>query len=232
MDPPVHMVAETGSTNDDIHRAAEDGAPDGTVVVASSMSAGRGSRGRTWHAPLGGLWMTVLRRPSVPAATGVLSLRVGLAVAQLLEQSIAVPVALKWPNDVMLDDRKLGGVLCEMRWHGPEPGWVAIGVGLNVTNPLPDALRQRATNMARYAPDITVADLTQPFVETLRAMDVERDTLDASELEAFATRNWLRSKTVATPVQGKVLGVDRQGALEVETAEGVQTLHSAHLTVV
>ncbi|MCU0621721.1 MAG: biotin--[acetyl-CoA-carboxylase] ligase, partial [Gemmatimonadales bacterium] len=99
----VHRLAEVGSTQDALHRLAESGAPTGTAVVAEVQRAGRGSRGRGWESPPGGLWMSVLWRPGPGDDPRLLSLRAGLAVADVLEGVGGLPpVQLKWPNDVLV----------------------------------------------------------------------------------------------------------------------------------
>jgi BirA family biotin operon repressor/biotin-[acetyl-CoA-carboxylase] ligase len=232
MTPTLHRVETTGSTNEDLHALAEDGAPDGTTIVAEAMSHGRGSRGRDWHAPRGGLWFSLLRRPSVAIETGVLSLRVGLALAPILDRLVGQSVMLKWPNDLMLGDRKLGGILCEMRWQGDRVSWVVIGVGINVRNPAPEGLRKRATSLTKHVPGITVADVLEAVLPSLRKMNVDQSELTPSDLAAFRVRDWLNGRQVARPVEGKVEGIDVRGGLEVVTHDGVRrTLLDAELVL-
>src|SRR6185369_6775816 len=116
-----------------------------------AQTGGRGSRGRAWHSPPGGLWLSVMYRPPSPAGVELLSLRLGLLVATALEAAApGLPVALKWPNDLMVGDRKLGGILCEARWQGESLAWVAAGLGLNVTNDIPDDVHLTATALAEH----------------------------------------------------------------------------------
>jgi BirA family biotin operon repressor/biotin-[acetyl-CoA-carboxylase] ligase len=205
---------------DALHALAEDGAPAGTAVVAEVQEGGRGSRGRGWASPPGGLWLSVLGRPRA-AALELLSLRAGLAVADLLDAlGAGRRIALKWPNDLMLDDRKCGGILCEARWHGAEPAWVAIGLGLNVTNAIPSALADTATRLAAVLPRLTPEALVGPMVEALRHVDAAAAPLDAAERDRFERRDWLRGRTLAAPVAGTALGVAADGALLVRGANG------------
>jgi BirA family transcriptional regulator, biotin operon repressor / biotin---[acetyl-CoA-carboxylase] ligase len=137
---PVHYVERVASTMDLLHALAENGAVPGTAVVAGEQLEGRGSRGRSWHSPPGGLWLSVLLYPATLGGIEVVSLRVGLVVAAALEAFTSEAVQLKWPNDLILDRRKLGGILCEARWQGGVLAWVAVGIGVNVQNPIPRAL--------------------------------------------------------------------------------------------
>jgi BirA family transcriptional regulator, biotin operon repressor / biotin---[acetyl-CoA-carboxylase] ligase len=203
---------------DTLHELAQSGAPPGTAVLAEEQTAGRGSRGREWASPPGGLWLSVLARP---AADELLSLRAGLAIAAVLELAgLPERVCLKWPNDLMLGDRKTGGLLCEARWQGATLAWVAIGVGLNVTNPLPPTLARVATRLTEVAPGLTPAALADPVIAALRTIDARPSRLTPAELAAFAGRDWLRGRVIQAPVPGIADGIDAEGALRVRRADG------------
>lgn len=130
----VRVVAETGSTNSDLAAAARGGAPAGTVLVAELQTAGRGRLDRRWAAPPGtGLTFSVLLRPDVPAASlSWLPMVVGAALVGTLRTALTLSVVLKWPNDVLLDERKLAGVLVEVVPVPGQPPAAVVGVGLNV----------------------------------------------------------------------------------------------------
>src|SRR5262245_11512084 len=103
---------EVGSTLDVAHEMAADGAEAGTLIVAKAQTAGRGRMGRTWRSePGAGIWLTLIERPADASALEVLSLRVGLAMAPVLDAFTDAPIQLKWPNDLYLRDRKLAGIL-------------------------------------------------------------------------------------------------------------------------
>lgn len=230
MTPPVYHYERVGSTMDVIHALAEQGAEAGTVVVAGEQLEGRGSRGRPWHSPPGGLWLSVLFRP--PAAEGIeiISLRVGLAVAQCLDRFAPAKVRLKWPNDLILDERKLGGILCEARWQGAVLGWVAAGVGLNVRNQIPDDLRGVAVSLADEVPGICDEELLDGVVAAVRAVDPAAERLTEAELEHFAARNWLKGRKIREPVCGTVANLQRDGAIQVRLSDGSQvSLRNASL---
>jgi BirA family transcriptional regulator, biotin operon repressor / biotin---[acetyl-CoA-carboxylase] ligase len=221
--PSIVRLPSTPSTMDALHALAEAGAEAGTVVVAEVQEEGRGSRGRTWSSPRGGLWLSVLARPRA-AALEVLSLRAGLAVAELLEMLGAEGrIALKWPNDLMLDDRKCGGILCEARWQGASPAWVVIGLGLNVSNAVPPGLAETATGLASVLPALTAEALVVPMVEALRRVDAAAGTLDDGERARFARRDWLRGRALEAPVAGTADGLAADGALRVRGLDGTTT---------
>lgn len=205
---------------DVIHQMASEGAPPGTGVIAAEQLEGRGSRGRTWHSPVGGLWLSVVFRPPAVEGLQVISLRVGLAVAEAIQVQVPKPVQLKWPNDLMLQGRKLGGVLCEARWQGDALGWVAVGVGMNIRNRIPDELGAAAVSLCELAPGISVEEIAEPVLAALRALDLGSGRLSPWELGRFARRDWLRGRTIREPVTGKVTGVGEDGALLVRSGSG------------
>jgi BirA family transcriptional regulator, biotin operon repressor / biotin---[acetyl-CoA-carboxylase] ligase len=216
----IQYYERVGSTMDVIHQLAADGAAAGTVVVAGEQLEGRGSRGRTWHSPPGGVWLSALFRPPTTGAVEVVSLRVGLVVAAAVEALVSVPIHLKWPNDLMLMERKVGGILCEARWQGASLGWVAAGVGLNVRNQIPTELGGLAVSLAQIQADITVEDVTDRIVAALDQLDLRGDQLSVPELDQFARRDWLSGREIREPMSGTVTGVREDGALLVRTANG------------
>jgi BirA family biotin operon repressor/biotin-[acetyl-CoA-carboxylase] ligase len=116
----------------------------------------------------------------------LLSVRVGLAVARALDPHVPTPVRLKWPNDLMLGGRKLGGILCEARWQGAVLGWIAVGVGLNVRNPIPDELREAAVSLIELEPDIRLENVLHSVSAALRSLDLGAERLSPAELEMAA----------------------------------------------
>lgn len=205
---------------DILHELAAEGAPAGTAVVAGEQLEGRGSRGRWWHSPPGGLWLSVLFRPPTAGGVEATSIRVGLAVAEALDPFASQPLELKWPNDLMLSGRKLGGVLCEARWQGDILGWIVAGVGINVRNRLPDELGSLAISFADERPDISTEMLVEPVVSVLRQLDLGNPLLSPAELAQFARRDWLRGRAVSDPVAGTAAGLREDGALLVRSTDG------------
>jgi len=221
------------STQDLLHELAGDGAPHGSAVAAAEQTAGRGSRGRTWVSPRGGLWLSVLCRPGDDAAVAVMSLRVALAVAAALEAAApGVRLGIKWPNDLLVGGLKVGGILCEARWQGAAPAWVAVGLGLNVTNPIPDALDAVATSLVRLAPGLEPAALVAPMVRAIAEAGARQGGLTESELAEFRSRDVLLGQVVTGPVGGVVEGPAPGGELRVRLPSGaVSLLRSGPVTL-
>lgn len=220
MSPPAYRFDRVDSTMDVVHALAEKGAEEGTAVLALEQLEGRGSRGRFWHSPPGGLWMSVLFRPPVTGGIEVISLRVGLAVAEGLDPLLHEPIRLKWPNDLMLGERKVGGILCEARWQGHAVGWVAVGIGLNVRNPVPAELTDSATWLALNQPEMTPDSVSEPLMTVLRKLNLSPVVLTGDELERFAQRDWLRGRELRAPAVGIASGISPDGALIVRRKDG------------
>jgi len=216
----VVRLGDVGSTMDALHALADGGAAAGTAVVARSQTAGRGSRGRQWTSPPGGLWLSVLSRPAAPGLE-LVSLRTGLAVAEALGRLGAGDrIRLKWPNDLMLDERKVGGILCEARWHGAALGWVAIGLGLNVENRPPAAVAAPAARLREVLPRVTVEALVEPVIAAVREVDAAAGPLTDGEHARLAARDWLRGRPILAPVAGTPVGLADDGGLLVRQADG------------
>jgi BirA family transcriptional regulator, biotin operon repressor / biotin---[acetyl-CoA-carboxylase] ligase len=209
--PRLHL-RETTSTNDRARALAAAGAPHGTLVTAGAQSAGRGRQGRTWSAPPGRalLMSLVLRAPD-----RMLPLAAAVAVAQ----AAGPDAAIKWPNDVLLDGRKLAGILAEAR---PQEGWAVLGIGVNVAvrpEDLPEELRPTAATLGLEPRDV------EPVLARLLGALEEALALDPPALlDAWRARDALRGRDGAwAEGAGRAAGIDGDGRLVVELADGGRT---------
>jgi len=147
------FLREVDSTNDLAKELAANGAVEGTVVVAETQMAGRGRLGREWISPAGGLWFSVVFKPGLkPAETVRLVFVAGLAVAEVLRELYGLRVETRWPNDVLVNGRKVCGILTEMNTTGETVNFVVVGIGVNanfdVEKVFPESLRKVATSLA------------------------------------------------------------------------------------
>jgi len=151
----IHRLATVPSTNDAARALVRSGAAHGTVVVAEEQTSGRGTKGRSWHSPAGlGLYASFILRWDDPAGLGgsfaLLPLAAGLAAAEAVLESSGVEARLKWPNDLVRERKKLGGILTEGALRPGSPGYAVVGVGINVNHgqgDFPEALRGTATSL-------------------------------------------------------------------------------------
>ena len=223
--PRVVIYEQIASTMDAAHALGAGGAPAGTLVIADEQTAGRGRAGHRWHSAAGsGIWMTLLERPNDPIAVQVLSLRLGLRAASALDAFARVPIRLKWPNDLFVDDAKLAGVLVEARWRGERPDWVAIGFGINVR--APDEI-----SAASLLPGVSRVEVLAALVPAVRAAAAGRGALSPRELEQYAARDLARGRRCAAPLAGMVQGITESGALRIETSDGEHRVREGSLVL-
>lgn len=206
--PRIHLRV-TDSTNRVARELAASGAPHGTLVTAREQTAGRGRQGRDWHAPAGGALVCswVLRDPPP-----LLSLAAGVASAEVCGQMASV----KWPNDVLIDGRKVAGILVEGR---PQEGWAVLGIGLNVAlevGQLPDAVRERAATLGRAPSEL------EPTLRRLCAsLEHWLAVPVAGVLDGLRERDALRGRPVRWESgAGTGAGIDDHGRLLVACGDG------------
>lgn len=208
---------------DAAHDLAAQGAPHGTAVAADRQTAGRGSRGRRWAATAGGLWLSVVAHPRRTDALDTLSIRVGLALAALLERLVPglPPIGVKWPNDLHLRGRKLGGILCEARWSGAHCQWVVVGVGINVHNAVDPGYHAIALCDVVTPPPLAMLD--EPVATAIALAARDGGPLGLDEMAAFGRRDVLRGKRAREPVPGMVDGITPGGALRIVSTDAAVT---------
>ncbi len=134
------FLQETASTNKVLKKMAAENAPEGTVVISEMQSAGRGRRGKAWSSvPNMGIWMSILLRPNLhPSAVQTLTLAASVAVIRALEPLEIERMGIKWPNDILINGRKVCGILTELSAEAERVDWVILGIGLNVNHIKPD----------------------------------------------------------------------------------------------
>ncbi len=238
--PQLFVYASVGSTNDLAARLAAAGAPGGSTVLADEQTAGRGRQGRAWIAPPGtAVLLSMILRPGDgvdPRWTGTVPVLVGLAVARAVESLTGVRAGVKWPNDVVVDERKLAGVLCESAITGGRAGWVVAGIGTNVSltdADLPPSVRGRATSLARASGgDVRRADYAGALIHELRSFaGAAGQPLDGPLADELRSRDVLFGQSVYD-ADGSPLGVgdgiEPDGRLRVRSPGGaLQTLSAA-----
>lgn len=224
----VHRFAEIDSTNRWLLDRARAGAPDRTVAVADHQTAGRGRRGRTWEArPGSSLLVSVLVRPAVePGLLGHTAAAVGLALTDALA-GFGVPARLKWPNDLVVDDAKLAGVLAETDVAGGEVRAVVVGAGVNLrADAVPPDLGATATAcelVAGSAPDRD--EVLAAFLVALDARLADPDALIGAARERSATvGRRVRVDLGDRAVEGEAVALTDAGELVVRADSGVESV--------
>lgn len=234
------MLAEVGSTNTQLERLAEEGAPEGLALVTDHQFAGRGRLARRWEAPPGGALLTslLLRPPFLPTQAGALTMLAAVAAAEAVEAVCGPRPALKWPNDLLLGGRKLGGILAASRLragrtgvaegaradaqagHGRRLDWVVLGIGINVNFRFPPESPLAATATTLLEETGHVADRGALACALYDALDAGYGRLLAGEFqqtwEAWRSALVTLGQTLRWEDAGRVL----EGVAEDVTPEG------------
>ncbi len=230
---------QTGSTNDDARALARAGAVNGTVVLASRQTAGRGRLGREWVSPTGGAYFSAVLRPSVGLAEiSALSLVVGLGVARGLG-TLGIDARLKWPNDVLLPGGKVAGVLLEMAAEADAVEWVAVGVGLNVRRPASLPPAENAAYLSDEREDVLIAVAVAVVLDGISEVYDEWLAAGFGALRAeYESRSSLMGESVTVRDRdgtvrgsGAVVGVDEGGRLRLAGSGGEQVIAAGEVTL-
>jgi len=210
----VLWYSEVGSTNDVAAALADQGEPEGLVVVADAQSAGRGRHGRAWaSAPHAGLYMSVLVRPS-PHVVGLLTIAAGVAIAQGIQAATGLRARLKWPNDLCMDGRKLAGILAEAGNSTDGVQYVVLGCGVNLMPAAyPAGVAGRATSIESELGRSVDRGLV--LAECLAAFDARyRDLRSNASATVIAQWRERAGTTFGRRVEWDAAGVTRQGIAE------------------
>jgi BirA family biotin operon repressor/biotin-[acetyl-CoA-carboxylase] ligase len=226
------------STNDRLKDLAQWGAPEGTVIIAKEQTSGKGRLGRRWDSPRGGAWFSLLLRPPISVEqAGCIAILIAVSLARALREGWGMPVGVKWPNDLYVRGKKLGGVLIELSSRLDKIEWLVVGIGVNVNNALPTEARVPPTSLAcelgRPVP------LEEFFERALAAIahDYERFLSEGFE---FVRQRWqglsvlpprISVRTSTEEISAQVLGLAPSGRLIVRTDEGLRELKSEEVTL-
>ncbi len=235
-----HHFYKIASTNTAAMSAASGGAPEGSVFLAEEQTAGRGRGAHSWEsARSAGIYCSVILRPGLPPSDVlVLALAAGLAVGAAIEEvNEGVHADLKWPNDVLVGNEKVCGILTEMNAEATRVRHVVVGIGINVNQTaFPKELQNEATSLhlatgSEWSRVELCAALLKSLDREYRLL-LERKDARQSILRRFAEKSsWVRGKQVrieedGTSIEGITEGLDDRGFLLVRTSQGLQTILS------
>lgn len=238
----IFCFPEIDSTNTRAKQLAEEGHPSGTLVVAEQQIAGRGRRGRSWESPSGrGIFMTLMMKPDIsPNNASMLTLVAALAVAAAIRKCTGRPAGIKWPNDIVMNGKKVCGILTEMSAQVDYVNHVVVGIGINVHNDsFPEELTQMATSLyletgERFHRASLMEEVWEQFE---KYYDIFIETEDLSGLvKEYEDHLVNMHQTVKVldpkePFEGKARGITARGELMVDTWESRRLVSAGEVSV-
>lgn len=226
----IYAYETLDSTNDTAFQLARQGAAEGECVISEYQKKGRGRHGRVWLSPRGqGILLSMILRPPIsPAETAKLTLVTGVALVKTAKMTLGRPFGIKWPNDVVFKDKKIGGILTEMRGEPDRVHYVIVGVGVNV-NSLPAELPEGATSLRAIAGAevprlLFLREFLRQFEEDygrFKSGHFKELAREWEELSATSGRR-VSARTAGRSIDGQALGIDEEGALWIRTDNGLQ----------
>lgn len=229
----VYRVEECTSTQDIARKLAENGWDEGTVIIADRMTEGRGRLGRKWVADYGGLWMTLILRPKSVDNLQLINLVAGLSVVEGIKKLYEVPLGLKWPNDVLLNNRKICGILSEAKFTGTTIDYILLGIGVNINNKLHESIKDIAISLKDYLGfEIPIQPILTEILRSLNNLYTELLTGNVNEIiNKWKKHSIMFGRNVKVCVsEGVIIGVavdvDNDGSLIVRTDEGIKKIYS------
>ncbi|MBC5754259.1 biotin--[acetyl-CoA-carboxylase] ligase [Roseburia sp. BX0805] len=232
----------TDSTNTQAKSLGEGDAPNGTLVVAGKQESGRGRRGRSFESPAGtGIFMTLLLRPEIePQNASMLTLVSALAVAKGIEHMVDLPVQIKWPNDIVINGKKVCGILTEMSAQMDYVNYIVIGIGINVGNEeFPEEIKDVATSIyLESGKHVNRAMLIEKIWEEFEDYyELYEKTQDLSSLvkeyDSYLVNRGQKVRVLDSkePYEGKAMGITDRGELIVDTWEARRLVAAGEVSV-
>lgn len=223
----IICLAQTDSTNSQAKRLAVEGASEGTVVVAESQTGGRGRRGRSWFSPAGqNIYASIiLRPPMAPAQTPQITLMAAVAVARALQEATGLNAKIKWPNDILIADKKIAGILTEITTEMDAVDYVVVGLGVNVNTTaadMPPDIRSIATSVRIESG--SRSSRTDLLCSLLQYFEWSYDTLQRNGFKPIMAQWREMSDIIGQPVYVDVLDVRHSGIVEAVDDDGVLIL--------
>jgi BirA family transcriptional regulator, biotin operon repressor / biotin---[acetyl-CoA-carboxylase] ligase len=240
----IHYEDVVDSTQKIAYRLAYEQALDGTVVVAEEQTAGRGRMERKWHSPrYTGIWMSIILRPKIPLAKAPqLTLIAAVAVVQAIEELTELSPQIKWPNDILVQGKKLTGILTELQAEADQINSVIIGMGINVNQKredFPADLQELATSLSiEQGQPISRSAMIRSVLthlEKLYLLYLEKGFYPIKLLwegYAISIGKTIRARTLTNVVEGIALGITDDGVLKLKDIEGnIHLIYSADIEI-
>jgi len=222
----IHYFSELPSTMDTAKELARKNCPDFTVVIAGRQTSGRGRLNRQWISDDGGLYFTMVLRPNIPVAlSSRMNFLASLTMAYVLREMYQIEAAVKWPNDILVNERKLSGMLSELEAEADRVFFINIGMGLNVNND-PTGVEPGATSLKKLrGREISriklLARFLDEFEDRLKNVDF-KNVISEWKKYSVTLQRQVKIVTQREVSEGLALDVNENGALVIELADGTQ----------
>ena len=227
----IHFYENLESTNDTAKKFVENNAPEGTVIIAEKQSAGRSRKNTDWASPEGGIYMTIILRPDVTLVeASKLTIVAGVAIAKTLHDEFSVNVGIKWPNDLLIGDKKICGILTEAVTDFDKVKAVLLGIGVDVNvekDDIPDNLKDIATSVKNEInTELKRAEILRVFFKIFEDQYNHfkegnfKEIINEWRRLSTTTGNRVRVYKAGKAIDADAIGVNNEGALIVELDDG------------
>lgn len=240
----IYYYDSVTSTQSIAQELASKGVPEGTIIVADEQTGGRGRMARTWYSPKEtGIWMSLILRPKISIQrTPQLTLIAAVAIVQAIEEVTGLSPHIKWPNDILINGKKVVGILTELQAEADQVHSVIIGMGINVNQNVdhfPEHLLSIATSLAiEKGQSITRAELIQKILLRFEGLYFQylkhgfKPIKLLWESYAISLNKFITARTLSGAIKGKAIGINDEGVLLIETDEGkIEHIYSADIEI-
>lgn len=229
----IFLFKEIPSTQDEAKRRVEEGAPEGTTIISLSQKEGRGKRGNQWFSPPGGLYMSLILRPTFPLTlVSPITLTIAVAVVRAIREATGIQVRTKWPNDLMVRGKKVGGILTELCTQPRGIKHLVVGIGVNVNQSkeaFPSHLRDKSTSLKEESKkDYSLPVLIRPilaYVEKyylLLQKEGFSPIMEEWRRISCTLGRWVKVISRNRVFEGQAIGIDAGGELIIRFDSGIQ----------
>ena len=244
MGKSLHYFDSVESTQKIAHKLAYENAVEGTVVIAEEQTAGRGRMDRKWHSPkYSGIWMTVILRPKLPIPKAPqLTLIAAVGVVQAIEEVTGLHPEIKWPNDLLINGKKVTGILTEMQAESDRINSILIGIGINVNakkEDFPIEIEHIASSLAIETGQMVDREnlirIILEKLEKLYSLYLDKGFFPIKlmwESYAVSIGKYITARTLTGEIKGKAIGITEDGVLLIEDAGGnIHNIYSADIQI-
>ncbi len=220
----IHYFSEIGSTMDAARELAKKGAKEGTIVIAEVQTHGRGRLSREWLSPKGGIYFTIILRPRIsPVYAPRINLMISIAVATTIRKLFGIKAGLKWPNDVLIEGRKVCGVLAEMNAEMDVINFVNVGIGINANTSVPRFEKTATSLKDALGRQISRKEFLRVLlreIEGWQALLMKEDLLEEWRKLSITLNKKMKVIAPGEVIVGRAIDIDATGALIIKESDG------------